>query len=103
MAAHQSKKLRRDAEDLLRRKGMMAMPGMPGMSGAMEPGAMEWMPAAGSGMPRTAGAGPMATPFAHHAGGARRSRGQSPLAAAHDLVPGHRHRGAEQHSALSGR
>lgn len=95
MEAHQSKKLRRDAEDLLRRKGMMAMPGMPG--------AMEWTPAAGSGMPRTAGAGPMATPFAHHAAAAKRSRAQSPLAAAHDLVPGHRHRGAEQHSALSGR
>jgi hypothetical protein len=99
MAARQSKKLRRDAEDLLRRKGMMATPGTPGMPGTA-PGSS---PAAGSGVTRVAGAGPTATPFAHHAAGAKRGRAQSPMAAAHDLVPGHRHRGAEQHSALSGR
>ncbi|MBF9069363.1 hypothetical protein [Streptacidiphilus fuscans] len=94
MAAHQSKKLRRDAEDLLRRKGMMAMPETTAMPGGMAPVSTP------TGMPA---AGPTATPFAHHSASAKRSRGQSPLAAAHDLVPGHRHRGAEQHSALSGR
>jgi hypothetical protein len=83
--------MRRGAEDLLRRKGMMAMPGTE-----------QWSPAMGSAMPGGSATGPAATPFAHHSAGPQRSRGQSPLAVAHDLVPGHRHRGAEQHSALSG-
>jgi hypothetical protein len=91
MAAHQSKKLRRGAEDLLRRTGMAAAPG-----GA------EWAPASGGGMAAPSGNGPMATAFAHHGPGGQRGRTGSALAAAHDLVPGHRHRGAEQHSALSG-
>jgi hypothetical protein len=44
----------------------------------------------------------MTTAFAHHGPGGQRGRTGSAMAAAHDLVPGHRHRGAEQHSALSG-
>jgi hypothetical protein len=90
MAAHQSKKLRRGAEDLLRRKGMVATPDT-----AMAPP----MP----GKTTRSGTGPDTPAFAHHAAGERRGRTQAPLAVAHDLVPGHRHRGAEQHSALSGR
>ncbi|MEZ0068124.1 hypothetical protein ABIA32_004148 [Streptacidiphilus sp. MAP12-20] len=91
MAAHQSKKLRRGAEDLLRRTGMASMP-----AGA------EWTPMPGAGSAAPIGNGPMTTAFAHHASGEKRGRAGSALAAAHDLLPGHRHRGAEQHSALSG-
>jgi len=93
MAARQSKKLRRSAEDLLRRTGM---------TGAES--ATEWMPKPTPGMAGNTGAGPAAPAFAHHASGDRRAqRSGSRMAAAHDIVPGHRHRGAEQHSALSGR
>ena len=92
MAAHQSKKLRRSAEDLLRRTGMAGMPDT------------EWMPMPMPGAPGRTGPGATAPAFAHHAAGDRRAQWSgSRMAAAHDLVPGHRHRGAEQHSALSGR
>ena len=94
MAARQSKKLRRSAEDLLRRTGM---------SGAMSD-TTEFVPKPMTGTGGRAAAGPMAPAFAHHAADDRRSQWSgSRMAAAHDLVPGHRHRGAEQHSALSGR
>jgi hypothetical protein len=64
----------------------------------------EWMPKSMPGMAGRAGAGPMGPAFAHHSAGDRRAQWPgSRMAAAHDLVPGHRHRGAEQHSALSGR
>ncbi|WP_042421957.1 hypothetical protein [Streptacidiphilus anmyonensis] len=94
MAARQSKKLRRSAEDLLRRTGMTGTQSM-----------NDWMPQPMQpGMTGRVGAGPMAPAFAHHAAGDRRTQWSgSRMAAAHDIVPGHRHRGAEQHSALSGR
>ncbi|RAG82648.1 hypothetical protein DN069_26365 [Streptacidiphilus pinicola] len=96
MAARQSKKLRRSAEDLLRRTGMSGA-----ITDAGTPGAM---PRPMSGMGGPGAAGPMNAAFAHHAADDRRAqRTGSRMAAAHDLVPGHRHRGAEQHSALSGR
>lgn len=94
MAARQSRKLRRSAEDLLRRTGM---------TGSM-PDTAQWLPKPMAGVGRRAGAGPTTPAFAHHAADDRRAqRSGSRMAAAHDLVPGHRHRGAEQHSALSGR
>ncbi|MEY9874183.1 hypothetical protein ABH931_003677 [Streptacidiphilus sp. MAP12-33] len=94
MAAHQSKKLRRSAEDLLRRTGMAKSPA----EGA------QWMPMSMPGGPGTTSNGPMSAAFAHHSGGDPRGQWSgSRMAAAHDLVPGHRHRGAESHSALSGR
>jgi hypothetical protein len=94
MAARQSKKLRRSAEDLLRRTGM---------SGTVAD-TTEWLPKPLPGTAGRAGAGPANNAFAHHAAGDRRTQWPvSRMAAAHDLVPGHRHRGAEQHSALSGR
>lgn len=96
MAARQSKKLRRSAEDLLRRTGMSGAVSGTGMPGTMP------RPMPGMGGPGAAG--PMFAAFAHHAADDRRTqRAGSRMAAAHDLVPGHRHRGAEQHSALSGR
>ena len=94
MAARQSRKLRRSAEDLLRRTGMT------GTSADTVAGMPQPMP----GVAGRADAGPMAPAFAHHAAGDRRTQWSgSRMAAAHDIVPGHRHRGAEQHSALSGR
>jgi hypothetical protein len=93
MAAHQSKKLRRSAEDLLRRTGMTNTP----------TGGAEWMSMPMPGAAGRTATGPMTPAFAHHAAADRRGQWSgSRMAAAHDLVPGHRHRGAEQHSALSG-
>ncbi|GAA2138752.1 hypothetical protein GCM10009760_20320 [Kitasatospora kazusensis] len=88
MTKRPTTKLRRGTQEILERRGMAASP---------EPGS----PMLPADAPRTAQTGPYPGDVAFSHGGRRAFGSVTPLAgpAHHAELPGHRHRGAEKHSA----
>ena len=90
MTRQPSPRHRREAEDFLQDRGMS---GTTGAAASPPP-----MPVPGAGAGGVAGV-PARSAFAHRGMDAAPGRPPGPALAAHAEQPGHRHRGAERHSA----